>query len=357
MQSKKFLFAVLLLLVFGIVNGQPLNCFWAKGSIAGGGNTDYDEGESVATDASGNVYITGIFQSTTITFGSYTFTQSGSSDLFLVKYDASGNLIWATSAGGSNNDDASSVAVDPSGNVYIAGWFESPIITFGSFTLTLTGSSDVFLVKCDANGNVIWAKSSSQNAPGSRWGLSVAADVSGNAYVTGLFSSSTITFGSTTLTNTGDDDIFIVKYNSAGTVAWAKSASGMSEDMGRSITTDISGNIYLTGFSGSSTLSFDTSVLTNLNPGADFVFLVKYDALGNVLWAKSSQGTGSTYGFGAATDLSGNCYITGVFSYTPVINFDLSYLTNSDQSTGDVFLVKYSSSGSVHWAKKCRGDR
>jgi len=354
MQSKKFIFPVLFLLFFGIANGQPLNCFWARGSVAGG-NTSYDEGISAATDASGNVYVAGFFQSTTITFGPYTFTKSGSSDLFLVKYDAAGNLLWAISAGGSNTDVASSVAVDPSGNVYLAGWFESPDITFGAYTLTLTGSGNIFLVKYDTNGNVLWAKSSSQNSSGSCWGLSVAADGSGNAYITGFFLSSTITFDFATLTNTGDEDIFIVKYNSAGTVAWAKSASGTGGDRGTSITTDVTGDIYLTGWSNSPTLSFDNYILTNSNIGADFVFLAKFDAMGNVLWTKGSQGEGSTYGFSTGTDLSGNCYITGRFSYAPVINFDSFSLSNINQSTTDIFLVKYSSAGNVLWAKSAGG--
>ena len=93
--------------------------------------------------------MTGFFSSPTITFGSYTLIKNGDINIFIVKYDPSGNVIWAKSACGTNEDAAWSIASDASENAYVTGSFGSPTISFGQDTLFLTGGSDVFLAKSD----------------------------------------------------------------------------------------------------------------------------------------------------------------------------------------------------------------
>ncbi|MEK7263262.1 MAG: SBBP repeat-containing protein [Bacteroidota bacterium] len=131
---------------------------WAKRARGGG----YDYGKGIATDENGNCYVTGYFNSSTITFGSVMLTNtdnSGSSDMYLVKYDSSGNVLWANCAGGYSADYGNSIATDGNGNCYVTGYFWSPTITFGSVTLINANSfSDMFVVKYDSNGNVVWAK-------------------------------------------------------------------------------------------------------------------------------------------------------------------------------------------------------
>ena len=98
-----------------------------------------DEGEKISTDASGNVYITGYFKSPTITFGTTTLTNNSTAndaDIFVVKYDSAGTVIWAKSAGGTGNDFGNGISATGDGNVYITGQFASPTITFGTTTLT-----------------------------------------------------------------------------------------------------------------------------------------------------------------------------------------------------------------------------
>lgn len=228
MKKQILLFTVISSLCFFsiLLNAQTPNWLWAKTA----GNTSNDIANSVAVDASGNSYIAGAFLSPTITFGSTTLTNNGADDIFLAKYDASGNVLWARSAGGTNHDYANSVAVDPSGNVYVAGYFTSDTIIFGSYTLintdnTTNSTSDLFLVKYNSSGNVLWAKSAA--GLNNDEAASVSVDASGNAYITGYFSSYTLSFGTITLTNTDTinytDDIFIAKYNTSGNVLWAKS--------------------------------------------------------------------------------------------------------------------------------------
>ena len=141
---------------------QAPDWLWAKG--AGGTYNDYTH--SIAVDANGNSYVTGYFDSPTITFGSTVLTNAnsagGTCDIFIVKYDESGNVLWAKGEGGTSTDYAYSITVDANGNSFITGYFDSPSIIFGSTTLTNadnTGNTgDIFIVKYNTSGNVLWAK-------------------------------------------------------------------------------------------------------------------------------------------------------------------------------------------------------
>jgi len=317
------------------------NVLWAK-SADGTGD---DGASSVAVDASGNIYVVGYFGDT-LTFGSTTLTNAGHYDIFLVKYDTSGNMLWAKSAGGTGDDNAYSVTVDASGNSYVAGSFLSPTLTFGSTTLTNASSDgDIFLAKYDASGNVLWAKSA--GGTDGDVASSVAVDASGNTYVAGWFYSPTLTFGSTTLTNTNvwEDDIFLAKYDANGNVLWAKSAGGTDDDVASSVAVDASGNTYVAGWFYSPTITFGSSTLTNTNVWEDDIFLAKYDANGNVLWAKSAGGTDDDGASSVAVDASGNTYVAGWF-LSPTITFGSTTLTYA--GSGDIFLAKLSSNTGIN---------
>jgi hypothetical protein len=349
----KKVFSILVSIAIGILLtaslfAQSPDWLWAKS--AGGTFDDY--GNSVATDANGNTFVCGYFESPSITFGSYTLTNAGGRDIFLVKYDASGNVLWAKSAGGTEDDRGYSVATDANGNCFVTGFFYSSSITFGSYTLTNAGGSDIFLVKYDASGNVLWAKSAGGTEDDR--GYSVATDASGNCYVTGSFHSSSITFGSYTLTNAGYLDMFLVKYDANGNVIWAKSAGGTGDDDGNSVATDANGNCFVTGSFDSPSITFGSYTLTNANAGNMDMFLVKYDANGNVLWAKSAGGTDDDEGNSVATDANGNCFVTGGF-WSLSITFGSYTLTNANAVNMDMFLVKYDANGNVIWAKSAGG--
>jgi hypothetical protein len=299
---------------------QAPNWLWAKSA----GGTDFDFAKSVAVDANGNTYVSGFFSSPSITFGTNTLTNAGSRDMFLAKYDAIGNVVWAKSAGGANDDEMRSVKVDANGNTYVTGWFSSPTIAFGSNTLTNLGYRDIFIAKYDATGNVVWAKSA--GGTGDDAAGSFSKDATGNIYLAGYYESPTLIFGSTTLTNAGYGDIFLAKYDTVGNVVWAKSAGGTGLDGAGSFSMDASGNIYLAGYYESPTLIFGSTNLTNAGSGD--IFLVKYDAAGNVIWAKSAGGTGLDEAVSIAVDAYGNNYLAGYFSSFNLI-FDSAILTST----------------------------
>jgi len=317
------------------------NVEWARTSSGG---TIY--AQSVATDVFGNSYVTGYFESI-VSFGSHTITSTGGSyDIFLVKYDSSGNVLWAKSAGGTSYDVSSGVATDASGNVYLTGYFASASFSIGAFTLSGAGFYNIFTAKYDSAGNVSWAKRA--GGAGFDEGLSVATDGSGNAYITGFFTSDSLTFGAYTLINAGAYDIFLTKYDSSGSVLWAQRAGGAYYDQGNYVATDASDNVYLTGYYSSSSISFGSYTLPFA--GGYDSFLAKYNSSGNALWAKHISGTSIEYGYCLAADKFKNIYVTGGF-YSPVLTLDTIALPLPSGAVDAMYLAGFDSSGHALFAK------
>lgn len=323
----------------------------------GVGGATNDNGKSVSVDNAGNVYVTGDFTSPTIVFGSTTLTNTGSADVFLVKYDAGGNVIWATSAAGSSFNYAFGVTTDCGpGNVIITGAFAGSI-TFGTFTLTAAGGADIFVVQYDAAGNVMWAKSATGASDDFAYG--VTTDYGCNVYITGYFNSPTLTFGSTTLTNTttGFNNVFLAKYDMSGNEVWARSAGGSGNllDKGKCVAYNNNG-VYISGNYNNS-ITFGTTTLTSI--GGDDAFLANYDTNGNLLWAKSIGGTLDETGVGVAANSNAkDVYLTGNFN-SPTCFLGSFPLTNSSPGPSfyydDIFIAKYDSIGNVIWANSSGG--
>ncbi|MEO8147331.1 MAG: SBBP repeat-containing protein [Bacteroidia bacterium] len=346
---KKYLLLFTTFFSLTIAHGQTPSWLWTKGSSGNGIN----EGWCAATDTFGNAFIGGFMQSDSIIFGTNTLITNGQQDIIIAKYNSSGNLLWAKNSGGTSPDVCFSIATDVPGNIYATGFFQSSALVLGADTLNTNGSQDVILIKYDTAGNALWARSA--GGAFTDIGYSVSCDASGNVYIAGIFDSPAITFGSTTLTKGSGDAIFIAKYDNSGNVLWAKSATGTNALSTKGVAADIFGNAYITGSFSSPSVSFGSCILNNPNPGADLVFLVKYNPFGNVLWAKSSLNIGSAYGIAVATDFSGNSYITGDFMYCDSISFGQFTLQNANQGNGDVFVVKYDTSGNELWANKGSG--
>ena len=255
--------------------------------------------------------------------------------------------LWAKQAGGISGDKGYSIAVDAYGNSYITGYFRESA-TFGTTTLTSSSDygSDIFVAKMDINGNWLWAK----QAGGTDYhgGYGIAVDANGNSYVTGYFSGSA-TFGTTTLTSSGYEDIFVAKLDINGNWLWAKQAGGTSSDIGYGIAVDAYGNSYVTGYFKSSSCSFGTITLTS--SGYEDIFVAKLDINGNWLWAKQAGGTSEDGGTSIAVDANGNSYVTGSFKESA--NFGTTTLTSS--GSWDIFVAKIDHNGNWLWAKQAGG--
>jgi len=314
---------------------QAPDWMWAD---APQGNTSNDI-FSIATDGSGNSYVAGSFYGP-ITFGNITLTSVGTLDIFIVKYDASGNVLWARSAGGNDFDCPKSIALNPTGGIYITGYFRSHSISFDNTTLSNVGSHDVFLAKYDASGNSLWAIGAGGIAEDDSY--DVTADLSGNAYITGEFEFDDIHFGNTTLIYSGiGSDMFIAKYDASGNLVWARSETGTQFESGQSIATDAQGNFYLTG-TFSDSLRFGTTML--VGTGARDIFIVKYDTSGAASWARSAKGVDFDISTSIAALPDGRSYLTGLYT-SPIIIFGNDTLQNAGAS--DIFIVEYDPFGNV----------
>jgi len=348
----RFIFYIIFFHFSSYCLAQAGNWVWANGA----GGTLNDVCNSITTDAAGNVYVTGYYKSDTMNFGNIAVLNDSSplADIFISKYDGSGNLLWAKRTGGTGHDVATSIGCDANGNIYLTGTFSSSLISFGTVTLTntFTGSFDIFIAKYDSSGNALWAKSIGGINDDVANNIFVGRHA--NLYLTGYFQSDSIVFGNTILKNAGanNSDIFIVKMDSSGNMLWAKSAGGTNDDIGNSICADKNFNVYITGQFLSYTVSFGTTTLTNASMNSDDIFIAKYDSSGNMIWAKNAGGVNDDVGNGICTDAQGNIYVSGAF-FSPSVAFDAINLNSF--GGGDVFVVKYDSSGNALWAKNGGG--
>lgn len=188
----------------------------------------------------------------------------------------------------------------------------------------------------DADGNVAWAVVEGGDMFEGATGISV--NDQGEIFITGYFGTDEIQFGDTVLTNTGIQTIFTAKYNSDGSVAWAKSGEGSNMDMSEAVFADNFGNVYITGYIDSDEVDFDGIVLNN--HGAQDVFLVQYDSEGQVIHAENYGGSGSETGRSIAVDRDGNLFLAGHFA-SSTLSFGDHSVSNSGDA--DVFLAKINS--------------
>jgi hypothetical protein len=255
------------------------------------GTTLWDDGRGVTTDSSGNIFVTGK------TEGGLDGNTSGdvfpgSGDIFLVKYDSSGTKQWTQQLGTTSSDYGFGVTTDSSGNIYVTGF------TYGDLDgNTSSGSGDIFLVKYDSSGTKQWTKQLGTSSLDV--GIDVTIDSSGNIYVTGFTGG-----GLDGNTSSGKEDIILVKYNSSGTKQWTKQLGTSSLDEGNDITIDSSGNIYVTGYTGG-------GLDGNTSSGKNDIFLIKYNSSGTKQWTKQLGTSTFEEGSGVTTDPSGNIYVTG----------------------------------------------
>jgi len=360
-KTKGFsLTAFALLLSFtSSLHAQNPTLAWAKQM----GGTENDAGNSITTDANGNVYTTGYF-SGTVDFdpgvASTKLTSAGYLDIFIQKLDANGNLIWVKQMGGTGVDFSSSITTDAKGNIFTTGDF-SGTVDFdpgaGTTNLTSAGSYDIFIQKLDANGNFLWVKQ--MGGTMDDYGNAIATDANGNVYTTGIFRD-VVDFdpgtGIINLTATDYNDIYIQKLDAYGKLLWVKQIVGTGSEFATSLTIDSLGNVYSTGYF-EKTVDFDPGTGTTFfTSQGDFdIYIEKLDANGNFLWAKQMGGTGYNSGYSIATDKNGNVFTTGYFKNT--VDFDPGAGVANLTSAGakDVFIQKLDAKGNFLWVKQIGG--
>jgi hypothetical protein len=286
---------------------------------------------------------------------------AGDQDIFISKLDASGNFIWAKSMGGAGWNQGRSIAIDATGNVYTTGYFKETVDfdpNAGTYNLTSEVEFDIFISKLDASGNFNWA----QRIGGVKndYGISIALDATGNLVTTGSFRN-TVDFDPSTstfnLTSAGEDDIFISKYDAQGNFLWAKSIGGNSAEGGHSIKVDGSNNVFITGYY-SETCDFDPSsgIYNLIAAGGQDIFISKLDALGNFAWAQSMGGNAIERGYSISIDSDGGTYATGFFAGTVDFDPGVEVYNLTSEGSYDIFIVKLDQTGNFVWTNKIGGN-
>ncbi|MBE7440905.1 MAG: T9SS type A sorting domain-containing protein [Flavobacteriales bacterium] len=359
---KKLLLTFPLLICLIGTKAQSLDWAFSMGS------SGYDQIGSLAVDNYGNIYTAGSCSNSTgynVDFDpgpgtSYLvapFPYSYTYNSFIQKFDSTGNLIWVTGLGNVVNR-INSLTVDEQQNIYITGYFEdgnNMVIGYGNYMSTMVWhEQDIFVIKLDSLGNLIWAKRMGSESIYSE-GLSIKTDSLGNVYTTGRVSANISTpaqFGPFSITAGG---IFIQKQDSNGNTLWVKAISqpsGSSGSRGISLDIDNNGNIYSTGFF-QGTADFDPSNNTYsvTSEGSFDIYILKLDSSGNFLWVNTYGSTLHDAGFSLSLDNQGDLCVTGYYQGT--IDFDQGSEVHNLTTKGeeDIFILKMDTSGSFIWAK------
>jgi hypothetical protein len=310
---------------------------WAKHA----GGPDGDIGYSVAVDHQGNIYITGEFESNSL-FSGITMTAQGSNNMFIAKYDASGNVQWVNGIGtNSGSTIGYAIACDDYGNVYATGTTGAKAYFDGHTLFTSRGSKDILLIKFDPNGSKIWHKQIGGTESDEGFGLAVKGD---NIYMTGSFTGDCKFNSSVTLHSDGDKDFFLARFDTSGSLNWAVSAGGTGDDIGQDIAITPNGKIICTGeYRGAAT--FDShSVLSNGSPD---MFVAAYDNNGDNLWVRSGGGNGIDFGNRISTDNNGNIFVGGTYEG----NATFGGIDVSSNGFEDAFFISYDQSGNFRFLK------
>ena len=311
---------------------------WVRtaGGLTGNGQ---DAGTDIDVDGS-DVFLTGYFRGDADfdNDGVADILNSGQQDAFAARYSTAGALAWVSAIGGGQSDEGAGIASNGSGGALINGTFQGNIDIDGDTVddLVSAGGDDAYLVSCDGTGAMIWANSG--GGTGSDMGTHMGRDAAtGDVYITGTFKG-TADFdgdGVADLTATSADDMFLVKYNSAGTMQWAKSASGSSNEKPFRLLVD--GGIIVTGgYQG--TIDFDKDgVAESTSSSGDDVFVAEYLPDGSFGAFLVASGNGDDWGTGVVVDGDLNMYVVGTFAN----NLDIYDNASDDLDTygsHDVFL-------------------
>lgn len=322
-------------------------------------------------DSIGNLYTVGGFGGTT-DFVGVSITAVSNNDMFIMKEEPSGNLIWVKQvkglSGGVYGCYGQAVDVDNAGNVYVMGTFRDsfdldpgPAV----YKLNSYGNTHSFILKLNSTGDFVWVKDIGTQIPAVGVGIGAAGRVKNGD----LYFAAGVTGNGTTpvdvdpgpavyniVPNLGD--ILLEKLDSNGNFVWAKIISGDKAKTPWVLDFDSASNVFISGnFLGSADFDPGLGVYTLTNPSPNYpdVFVAKYDSAGNFGWAKSIGGNGYDIGTGGTVDRFGNVLVTGAFEGTVDFDPGPGLYNLSSATTRDIFTLKLRNNGDFAWAKRAGG--
>jgi hypothetical protein len=298
------------------------------------GSSNQDEGNAIAVDTAGNIYVTGTSDAT---WGSSPILDySSRDDAFVAKLNSNGVLQWNTFLGGTGNDLGNDIKLDGIGNICVAGtsdeaWGESPVMKY------LDGCN-AFAAKLNNNGILLWNSFLGSDYD---FGQGIAADAAGNVYVTGY---SFATWGPSPVRQFSlghPPDAFAAKLDGSGNLTWNTFLGGTGSDFAHGITTDSAQNVYI---AGSSDATWGESPRRPFTPSGHWedCFAVKLDRSGILQWNTFLGGI--DFCSSIAVDTAGNSYVAGVSDIAWGDHPVQPYTANNDG-----FAAKLDGSGNLTW--------
>jgi len=317
--------------------------FWRWGVQAESGSSPA-RGRATAVDAAGYAYVLGSFRDT-VTFDSQTITTEGGDDIFLVKYDAFGTVIWAQSFGTEYADYGCDIVIDPANNIYITGSFKGDSIDFGGTTALMNDGRSRFVAKFDENGVNQWASPYG--------GIRVALAPNGNVYTAGAYYEDSLMVGSTIVYNQGRSDIYVFALDNNGNALGVFGGGGSGYEHLRGMGFDANGNVTLAGITTTDTLTLGGTTL--YNRGEKDIFVAQYTQIGAPLWATMMGGTRNDECQDIAVDANGNVFVVGGFESNQFIAGNDTAWNFLDAISRDIFVAKVDNTGSVEWLNGITG--
>lgn len=282
--------------------GDSGSTLWARSFGASGP----DQGSGVAVTPAGEVLVAGEFLGTMDVGGTALSADGSSPDIFVIRLGADGTVAWAKRFGGPGADEAAAVAVDPSGNAIVTGFFSNSV-AFGGATLTSAGRRDAYVVRLDPAGAPVWAKQYGGGEDDE--GRDVVVDAAGNAIVAGAYQVAA-DFGNGPVDSAGQRDAFIVKLSPGGTASWSRRIGAGGTDLALAVAVDSANNVYMTG-QFERTIEIDGSTL--VSAGDEEMLVLKLSATNGLMAARRLGGPGSDFGR-AVSASGGRVVVTGSFA-------------------------------------------
>lgn len=309
------------------------------------GGTSSEEGKSISATTDGGVVITGWTYSKDIDLEGLS---KGISNVFVIKLDQQGIIQWKKYIGGGNSNRGNSIVVASDGDLIVSGETDS---NDGDFDKMNKGKLDVFVIKLDNYGNIIWKNTFGGSEDD--MGESVTADYSGNVLITGVSHSKNgdfIGLNNDFVKPENRNDIFVIKLDPNGRLLWKKSFGGRSRDEGYSLTTTVDNSLIVTGGMSSDDGDFSNmNKSTDGGSGRWDMFIIKLDSTGNVIWKRVYGGKGNDIGKSIVPTHDGSVVITGTFSS---IDYDFADLDigggNTANRKPDMFVMKLDSNGNLN---------
>lgn len=319
------------------------------------GTPDSDQAEDVAMDHFGNAYVTGYTQSLNfpVSQGAFQGNSAGDYDAFVFKLNATGQREWATYYGGSAYDFGYQIKVDSKGNPFISGYSYSNDLFVSNGTFS--GVFDTYILKLKNDGTFQWARYF--GGSGGEFTVGMAVSKTDRIVIAGFTSSQDIqtTSGAFQAAHAGALDIFISVFDSSGNALWTTYYGGSATDDAHAVNFDANENVIVGGETYSTNFPVSPGAYQTINNGNSDVYVLKFDSLGNRLWATLLGGTANEDINGIAADTLGNVYVAGFSQGAdfPIIGTPFQPVKKASR---DVILVKFLPGGLPVWSTFFGGD-